>query len=168
MGNHWEQFVETHAQAVLDSALRVLGNSEDAEDVAQEVYLEIFRSGKLQVYFDQPALVRTVATRRALDRLRRRKCFVVLDHDRPTTRDHEPSEYAMAEELDQKLRTELADLPPREAEVFCLNVFEGESLLSIATMLRISKGAAAKALCLSRRRLSAAFNEVRSESKGNG
>lgn len=168
MGSYWEQFVETHAQIVLDAALRILGNPQDAEDVAQEVYLEIFRSGRLQAFCEQPALLRTMSTRRALDRLRRRKYFVELEHDRPTTRDHEPSEYAMAEELDQKLRRALVELPPREAEVFCLHVLEGESLLSIASTLRISKSAAAKALCLSRRKLSAAFNEVRTETKEDG
>ena len=52
----WEEFVTIYAQAVLDSALRVVANSADAEDIAQDVFVEIFRSGKLSEFAHQPAL----------------------------------------------------------------------------------------------------------------
>jgi RNA polymerase sigma-70 factor (ECF subfamily) len=165
MGTAWEEFVKTHAQAVLDSALRVVGNSTDAEDVAQDVFMEIFRNGKLREFTNQPALIRTIATRRGLDRLRRRKLACDLIGVERDVREHEPSDYAIAAELDQQLRVGLARLPPREAEVFCLSVFEGNSALDIAALLNISKGAVAKALSVARNRLAAAFSDVRSETK---
>ena len=161
----WEEFVTTHAQAVLDSALRVVANSADAEDVAQDVFVEIFRSGKLSEFAHQPALLRTMAMRRALDRLRRRKPTCQLDGDEYVARDHEPAEYAAAAELDQRLRDELGKLPLREAEVFCLSVLEGNSPLEVSRLLNISKGAVAKSLCMARARLSAAFSNFRSETK---
>lgn len=159
----WEEFVTTHAQAVLDSALRVVGNEADAEDVAQEVFLEIFRSGKLRQFSDQPALMRTIATRRALDRLRRQRSSSDLFGQEKDVRQHEPSDYAIAAEMDQRLRDALASLPSREAEVFCLNVLEGNTASEIAAMLNISKGAVAKSLSMARSRLAAIFGEVRSE-----
>ena len=124
MRSAWEDFVKTQAQAVLDSALRVVGNSADAEDIAQEVFMEIFRNGKLREFTDQPAWVRTLATRRALDRLRRRKIGCDLMGAERDVREHEPSDYAIAAELDQRLRAALVRLPPREAEVFGLSVLE--------------------------------------------
>ena len=165
MGTAWEEFVKTHAQAVLDSALRVVVNSADAEDVAQEVFMEIFRSGKLCEFTDQPALVRTIATRRALDLLRRRKMGCDLQSEERDGREHQPCDYAIAAELDQRLRAALVRLPPREAEVFCLSVLEGNSAVDIAVLLSISKGAVAKALSMARGRLAAAFADVRSETK---
>ena len=165
METAWEEFVKTHAQVVLDSALRVVGNSADAEDVAQEVFMEIFRSGKLKEFIDQTALVRTIATRRGLDRLRKRKSECDLIGEERDVREHEPSEYAIAAELDQRLRDGLASLPPREAEVFCLSVLEGNSALDVAALLNISKGAVAKSLSKARSRLASAFGDVRSETK---
>jgi RNA polymerase sigma-70 factor, ECF subfamily len=165
MGTTWDEFVKLHAQAVLDSALRVVGNSADADDVAQEVFMEIFRSGKLWEFTNQPALVRTIATRRALDRLRKRKTTCDLNVEERDVREHEPSDYAIAAELDQRLRDGLVGLPAREAEVFCLSVLEGNSTSETATLLNISKGAVAKALSMARSRLAAFFGDVRSETK---
>ena len=159
----WEEFVTMHAQAVLDSALRVAANSSDAEDVAQDVFVEIFRNGRLSEFAHQPALLRTMAMRRALDRLRRRKSTCELNGDQHVARDHEPNEYAIAAELDQRLRDELGKLPLREAEVFCLSVLEGNSSREVSRLLNISKGAVAKSLCMARARLSAAFGNSRSE-----
>jgi RNA polymerase sigma-70 factor (ECF subfamily) len=165
METAWEEFVKTHAQAVLDSALRVTGNLTDAEDVAQDVFMEVFRSGKLGELSHQPALIRTIATRRALDRLRKRKTACDLNGHERNNCDHEPSDYAIAAELDQRLRAGLVDLPVREAEVFCLSFLEGKSNSEISTSLNISKGAAAKALSMARSRLAELFGDVQSETK---
>lgn len=165
MGVTWDVFVKAHAKAVLDSALRVTGNSTDAEDVAQEVFLEIFRSGKLQQLSDQPALVRTLATRRALDRLRKRKPACDLIGEERYSREHEPSDYAIAAELDQRLRDGLERLPDREAEVFCLSVLQGNANSEIAKLLNISNSAVAKSLSMARSRLAKLFGDVRSETK---
>ena len=146
-----------HAQKVIDAALRVVGNPDDADDIAQEVFLEIFRTNRMIALADQPALIRTIATRRALDRLRRRKCVSELDGHEWDSREPEPSENAVASELDQRLRDALAKLPHREAEVFCLSAFEGHSATQIAQSLNISKGAVAKSLCLARAGFPAVF-----------
>lgn len=153
MGTAWEEFVKTHAKAVLDSALRVIGNAADAEDVAQEVFLEVFRCGKLKEFIDQPALMRTIAARRALDRMRKQKTTNNLDADPCDIREHEPSDYAIACELDQRLRDALVRLPAREAEVFCLCVLNDNSVAEVAELLNISKNAIAKSMSMARKKL---------------
>ena len=163
MSVSWEEFVTKHAQDVLDSALRVVTFPADAEDVAQEVFLEIFRSKRLSEFADQPALIRTMANRRALDRLRKRKPTSELDGRELDSQGHDPSEYAIAAELDKRLREGLAALPVREAEVFCLITFEGCSVSEIAELLNISQGAVAKSLCKARGRLSATLGIARTE-----
>jgi RNA polymerase sigma-70 factor (ECF subfamily) len=157
----WEEFVARHAEAVLNSALRVVAHATDAEDVAQDVFLEILRNGRMAELADQPALVRTIATRRALDRLRRTKQWTDLDGRERDQRQFEPSEYLLAAELDQRLRKELARLPPREAEVFCLTYFEELSTGEIATALESSPGAVSKSLSLARKKLATAFEKHR-------
>ena len=154
-----------NAQAVLDSALRVLAIPADAEDVAQEVFMEIFKNKKLSEFADQPALLRMMATRRAIDRLRKRKPTYELNGCEMDAKGHDPSEYAMAAELDSRLREGLAGLPAREAEVFCLATLQGASVSEIAELLNISKGAVTKSLCKARDRLSATLGIVRSEVK---
>lgn len=165
MGVSWEEFVAKNAQAVLVSALRVVAIPADAEDVAQEVFMEIFRNKKLSEFADQPALLRRMATRRALDRLRKRKPTCELDGRELDENGHDPSEYAIAAELDRRLRDGLADLPAREAEVFCLVTLQGCSVSEIAELLNISNGAVTKSLCKARGRLSATLGIVRSEVK---
>ncbi|HUP76954.1 MAG TPA: sigma-70 family RNA polymerase sigma factor [Pirellula sp.] len=154
-----------HAQNVLNAALRVVGNSDDADDVAQEVFLETFKNNRMYEYAEQPALIRTIATRRALDRLRRRKKAIQLDGRELDLRVSDPCESIVAAELDQQLRDALVNVPPREAEIFCLSAFEGYSTTAIAQMLSISKGAVAKSLCLARSRLSAALTLKQTEVK---
>lgn len=149
----WREFVACHASPLARIAWRILGNEADAEEVVQELFLEIHRSGRHESVHGQPALLATMATRRSLDALRKRKPQVtLLDQDLPPDRCN-PLEDAIGKETEHLLREWLRSLPPREAEVFCLQVWEGKSTLEIATQLGISAGAVAKAMCKARERL---------------
>ncbi|MES2790518.1 MAG: sigma-70 family RNA polymerase sigma factor [Planctomycetota bacterium] len=160
----WDEFVATHASTVLTAALRVVANSADADEVSQEVFLEIYRAGDFALLHTQGALVRTMATRRALDRLRRLKPVVQLTDTEPARDGFEPYQYLIANELDGQLRSSLSQLPPREAEVFCLVYYEGHSPAAVAHLLGISTGAVSKALCKARERLAVTFGCSESES----
>lgn len=160
MSHAWEEFVAAHGRLVLSAALRVLGHEADAEDVAQDVFVEIFRSNRRDDFATQPALITTVATRRALDRLRRRRATAPLDAVRETSgRGVDPADQVVADELLARLRRDVATLPPREAEVFCLVAFEQMSQSAVARLLNISVGAVAKALCKARQSLARALAE---------
>lgn len=154
MSASWEDFVAGNIRLVADAALRVTAHVADAEDITQEVFLEIFKSNQLGKFATQPALLHTLATRRALDRLRRRRATEQLHDDHMLSREGVPSEMVEAAELDDRLRESLSRLPPRQAEVFCLVYFENMSSCDVATVLGISRSAVAKALCLARRQLS--------------
>ncbi len=153
----WEEFVAKHAKNVIDAALRVMGNPEDADDIAQEVFLEIYRNNRMLELDQQPALIRTMSTRRAIDCLRRRKPSGDLNEYELKCREPEPSQSAIAAELDERFRYAITALPPREAEVFCLSALDGNSASDIAQLLNISKGAVAKSLSSARSRLSKSF-----------
>lgn len=163
MSPTWEEFLARHAQAVLDAALRVVAHAADAEDVAQDVFMEILQGGKIATLFDQPALVRTMSTRRALDRLRKRRSLDSLHADEPLARQHEPVDHLIAHELERRLQCEVAKLPPREAEVFCLTYFEEIAPIEIALALQISTSAVAKHLSMARKKLATAFERKRQD-----
>lgn len=100
-----------------------------------------------------------MAACRALDRLRRRKSFAALD-GRIAQRGFGPEEAAIGNELAERLRQGIAELPPREATVFCLRYFEDLSYQQIAQTLHITAGAAAAALHKARAKLEGLLAEV--------
>ena len=46
MALDWERIVRRNAAQVVNAAMRVLGNAADAEDVAQDVFIEAFERWK--------------------------------------------------------------------------------------------------------------------------
>jgi RNA polymerase sigma-70 factor, ECF subfamily len=154
MNLNWEVFVATHARTMLAAALRVLGNESEAEEVAQDVFLKIYQTLDFTALHTQPALVRTMATCHALDRLRRRKSYEPWDDGLPNRRSQLPEEQAMANELDRQLQAALTKLAPRESEVFCLFHYEQCDVDEIGVLLGISNNAVSKALSLARSKLS--------------
>ena len=72
----------------------------------------------------------------------------------------DPEAEAMEHELRERLRLAIAELPAREAEVFCLRYFEELSYDKIAETLGIRRGAVAAALHKARSKLEACLLEA--------
>lgn len=69
----FRRLVETHQRMVFSLALRVTGEHGTAEEVAQDAFLELFRSGEKLVSEDHVRFwLRRVTVHRATDALRRR------------------------------------------------------------------------------------------------
>ena len=88
-----------------------------------------------------PGLLRKVATRRALDRLRKRHCAASQHQSlerspEPASANPGPVEHAEMNELISRLRQGVAKLPAMQAEVFCLRCFEEMSYQEIAEELK--------------------------------
>ncbi len=66
-----------------------------------------------------PAMLRRMTTCRALDALRRRRVTMSLETAQPLAGKNDPQAIAAGRELESRLRVALAELAPREAEVFC-------------------------------------------------
>jgi RNA polymerase sigma-70 factor, ECF subfamily len=150
----WETIVHEHAPAVLDAAWRILGHAADAEDVAQEVFLEAYRKWQNHPGDEWTGLLRRLAVCRAIDRRRRRKPAAGSDElAEVAARGPGPTEIAIAGELACLVRQALDRLPRREAEVFCLRYFEELNHAEIATALQMKPGAVATALFKARAKL---------------
>ena len=127
---------------------------------AQEVFVEALQKWANQPHQQWGGLLRRMAVCRAVDELRRKKPLDPLPEAVFDVGAVDPSEAAVAQELEERLRQALAKLPQREAEVFCLHYFERLAQPDIAELLGIAHGAVATALCKGRAKLAIQLGEV--------
>jgi RNA polymerase sigma-70 factor (ECF subfamily) len=158
--NDWPRIVREHGPLVFGTAWRILGHLADTEDVVQEVFLQAFVLQQTQTIRHWAGWLRRLAACRALDRLRQRRPFVSLDELTLSDTGDAPEAAAMEGELRDRLRQAVAELPPREAEVFCLRYFEELTYEQIAGLLGIHRGAVAAALHKARCKLEASLLEA--------
>lgn len=161
----WNAIVRDHGPAVFGSAWRILGQSADAEDVTQEVFMEAYRQRRRQSVRSWAALLRRMAVCRALDRLRRRRPTLSIHGLSMAAADVSPELEAIAVEMADKLREAVSRIPEREGEVFCLRYFEDLSNQQIAEALDIQPGAVAAALHKARAKLRALLHTPRQGEK---
>jgi len=149
---NWDRIVDQHAQHVFRVAFRILGRAEAAEDVAQEVFTEAFRLQKAERVENWTALFVRLATLRSLDHLRRRRPSEQLREGDTISR-LEPIDAAAANELADRMRLAISDLPAQQAAVFVMSYFEQLSRAEIGVSLGISPEAVSTALHKARQRL---------------
>jgi RNA polymerase sigma-70 factor, ECF subfamily len=148
----FEVLVRQHADKVTGLAWRLLGHREEAEDLAQEAFLRLYRAlpkfrGDSRI---STWLYRTV-TRLAIDQMRREKLKRRLFLTRHHEDDIDPIDLASdlrdnpARSLHDKqsmlrLRKALSLLSPRQRAIFTLRHYEGLPLREIAAMLDLQEG----------------------------
>jgi RNA polymerase sigma-70 factor (ECF subfamily) len=155
---NWESIVRTHGPMAFDTAWRLLGHVADTEDAVQEALLDAFRLHGRQPVANWGGLLRHLATRRAIDRLRKRRTVDPLPPEPPkceraSPESQQPESVAATRELANHLRWAVAELPDREASVFSLHYFGEMANIDIAETLGISADAAGVALHKARKRL---------------
>lgn len=126
----WKSVVREHRQLVWHTVYRLVGNDADALDCFQETFLDAVKVDRKEPVRDWPALLRHLATARALDLLRvryrqRGRTDPLVDPAITVSRDPGPCEEAEAAELASRLRAALAGITAQQAEVFCLCRLDG-------------------------------------------
>jgi RNA polymerase sigma-70 factor, ECF subfamily len=154
----WEAVVSQNVATVRRTVYRLVGNHADAWDCIQETFLEAVKIDRREPIRNWPALLRHLATARALDLLRmrsrqRKQDDPDADPAQAISREPSPSGHAEAHELADRLRAAVGQLPRRQAEVFCLTCFEQMSGEEVAERLVISPTAARMLLSRARQRL---------------
>lgn len=159
----WTRIVAEHGPAVWRTVYRLLGNAADAADCYQDTFLSALRLTRDAPVKNWPALLRRIATARALDALRRRvrharRQDVNSAWERMPDPAPGPISQAESAELAQRARQALAVLPERQAEVAALRYLDGLSYKDIAACLHLRVGAVSVLLHKARRRMSEALN----------
>jgi RNA polymerase sigma-70 factor (ECF subfamily) len=135
---------EEHYDRVFRTAFRIIGNSSDAEDVAQTVFLRLARRQQEAEALQHPTTyLHRAAVHASLDLLRskRVRASVSLDDD-SINHDLSLSARAGADEavpIRLWLRQALSELTPRQAEIFTLRYVEGYENHEIARMVGTSQ-----------------------------
>lgn len=150
-----ERLFADHKELVFRAAYRVTGNSSDAEDVLQTVFLRLLRQEQTPEIQHLRAYLHRAAVNAALDLLRARKDNQNLPlEDQPEMAGHESaSRLQETGELRAWLREALTKLNPRWAEMFVLRFIEDYSNQEIARMMRTSAAVVAVALHRTRAQL---------------
>ena len=144
---------------VYGTAWRILGCAADAEDVVQDVFLQVHQIQQKTPVRYWVALLRRLASCRALDRLRQRRKTVAFDGLQLAS-DVEPPDAALMErETADRLREAIAQAAAAQGRGLLPARFEEFSYQQIAEALSITPGAAAAALHKARAKLEAALTE---------
>lgn len=149
----WESIVRMHGPMAFDTAWRLLGNAADAEEVAQDALLDAFRLHAQRTITNWGGLLRHLAVRRAIDRLRTRTPLQPFACEPLAAESDQPEAVAIERELAERLRWAITRLPDREAGVFSLRYLGEMTNAEIARTLGITAGAVGVALHKARARL---------------
>jgi len=154
----WQVVVKKYGPIVWNTAYRLLGNHADTADCFQETFVCALEVSRRQHVRHFPALLIRLATARAIDRLRKRMrepnisadmtICTTVPGDNP-----EPSQQIQTQELVIGLRKALCQLPPQEAQVFCLRYLNNMSYRRIAKELGIKNSTAGVLLHRARTKL---------------
>jgi RNA polymerase sigma-70 factor (ECF subfamily) len=139
----WSQIVEQHGPMVWRIARRLLNHESDAADCFQKTFVSAWELSRREPVGNWAPLLNRLAHARALDGLRQRKRqareqIAIPDEGPSDPRTPSPIAAAGVSELAEHLREALAELDPRQAQVFCLASLEGLSYDEIAAQLRIT------------------------------
>jgi len=157
----WDEVVRTHSARVYRLAYRLTGNSHDAEDLTQEVFVRVFRSLSRYTPGSFEGWLHRITTNLFLDLVRRRARirFDALpdDAERLVSGDRGPAQLYDDTHFDHDVQAALDALPPdfRAAVVLC--DLEGLSYEEIAATLGIKIGTVRSRIHRGRSQLRAAL-----------
>ncbi len=154
----WNTIIKEHGPAVWQTAYRLLGNEADAADCFQETFVSALGFCRREKVRNFSALLARLTTARAIDQLRRRfrqaqSKTDFIDCSIVESEQAYPDQQAEQQELVEKVRQSLSELPPQEAQVFCLRYLNDMSYRQIAKQLGITTNSAGVLLHRARARL---------------
>jgi RNA polymerase sigma-70 factor, ECF subfamily len=139
--NTLEEIRSRHGPLVWNTVYRILRDYTESLDCYQDVFCEVLERARETEIENWPGYLRWLATRRALDRLRKRQRaqnrFDAADVSLVKTSDPGPAETAQLNELAELVRHELVKLPERQAEAFWLHCIEEMSYEEVGRQLAV-------------------------------
>jgi len=157
-----EQIYREHKDLVFRAAYRVTGNSSDAEDVLQTVFLRLVRNPQRPEIGNLRAYLHRSAVNAALDVLRRRRDnqTELLDEEVRESGLANAERLQSSQEVKQWLRQALGKMGPRSAEMFVLRFVEEYDNRDVARMMDTSPAVVAVMLHRVRARLRKEFKAM--------
>ncbi len=165
-GNHasFELLLRPYRQGLLNMAVRMTGNTEDAKEVCQEAiikvykYLKNFRLGESFRNWILKILVNS-----SYDFLRKKKKSIdIIESQKNMShpRSSEVEEKFLQNEIREKIQVCLQDLTPKEKSAFLLRDQEGYSIQETSEILGCSRGSVRTHLSRARRKIRRRFQKI--------
>ncbi|MFD6439021.1 RNA polymerase sigma factor SigW [Peribacillus sp. NPDC060186] len=150
--NAFGEIVELYKDKVFQICFRMLGNRQEAEDLAQEAFVRAFvniRSFNIQMKFS--TWLYRIATNLCIDRLRKKKPDFYLDAEVSGTEGlnmysqiasdmAKPEDEVESLELQETIQVEIMKLPEKYRSVIVLKYIEELSLKEISEILDLPVG----------------------------
>jgi len=132
--------VNDYSKAVMNTATRILRDSQTAQDVHQEVFLEILRRWhKYNGDMNWGAYLYRTTVRKAIEFAKQAKKDPPAESQQHTKTQESPDEPMRTTELQERLVASLTRLPKRQADVFVFARIEGLTYAKIAELLDCSQ-----------------------------
>ncbi|MBK6941460.1 MAG: sigma-70 family RNA polymerase sigma factor [Planctomycetes bacterium] len=175
----FRELYERYQERIFNTALRVVGNGTDAADVAQEVFLTVFRKiGEFQFNSRFFTWLYRITVNLSIDRKRRINAAppVVGEHDGEgltlaTLPDREPNKsdaYAQNEFVERRVQASIGRLSPKLRAIVVLRYVEGLAYGDIAEILSCSIGTVKSRLNRAHRNLEQLLRPIVEELAGRG
>ena len=144
----WNEIVRTHWRKVFNLAYKFVGRHDEAEDLAQDIFLKIFKALHT---FDRRANFQTwlisISRNLCIDHyrsVRKERETMARDVDAsqlmPVSRERSPHGELEQIDLRKRIREALAELPPTLREAVVLRDLQEFSYQEIADKLRLPEG----------------------------
>ncbi len=169
-GTAFHELVERHRGMVYRVAWQFAGNHHDAEDIAQDVFIKVYRSLDRFRYDAQlTSWLYRIVMNACIDHKRRQSPAgwapfteeAELQMANTPTDSPGPEEQAYGGQLGDVLEAEIARLPPGQRLVFTMRHHEGLKLSEIATALGLAEGTVKRQLHAAVHRLRGALTGAR-------
>jgi RNA polymerase sigma-70 factor, ECF subfamily len=166
----WDSIVAEHGPMVWQTVWRLLANLADVEECFQETFLGAFKFSQHNSIENWPGILCSLASARALDRLRKRYRHAKYIKNTQTqssiaqqtmpTKDG-PVAQALENELSERLRIAISQLPKKQAEAFYLHAICGWSYREIGSQMNTSEASVGVNIHRARENLQSFFNSDR-------
>ena len=133
------EIVRLHQQAVYNVAYRMLGNTHDAEDAAQDAFIRAYQFfGRFDTDRPLAPWLKRITVNVCLNRMNARKPASSLDDDLPPPKDSQPGPETQTanRQRRERIRAEIASLSPHYRAVIELRHFQEMSYDEIASTLK--------------------------------
>ncbi len=147
--NAFETLVDKYQHPILAFVYRMIGDADEAQDIAQDVFVRAYRAMQAPRFKLRQASLSTwlfqIARNASIDALRKRtrKPFLSLEtlpgfHDTTPDASPTPDEQLAANELQERITKALLRLPADQRTALVLSVYHGQSHQQIADILHCS------------------------------
>ena len=165
----FQALVERHRSMVYRVAYQFAGNHHDAEDIAQDVFIKVYRSlDRFRQDAQLTSWMYRIVMNACIDHRRRQRPAVAApfgeeaEHRMLNTPEErpDPEERAYAGELGQVLESEIGRLPNGQRVVFVMRHHQGMKLSEIAEALGLAEGTVKRQLHAAVHRLRQALTQA--------